>query len=114
MRCVGKAPAWQGKQGAEMGPTPQQAEAANAPGSVAVTAGAGTGKTRMLAWRYMHHIEVDGFSPLQIFAGTFTDKAADELRSRIRKTIFDSSLSWEIFAQVEASQISTIHALAAR
>lgn len=97
-----------------MNPTPQQAEAASAPGSVAVTAGAGTGKTRMLAWRYMHHIEVDGLSPLQIVAVTFTDKASDELRSRIRRTISDSSVGSEIFAQVEASQISTIHALAAR
>jgi ATP-dependent helicase/nuclease subunit A len=97
-----------------MNPTPQQYEAATAPGSVAVTAGAGTGKTRMLAWRYMHHIEVDGFSPLQIVAVTFTDKAADELRSRIRKTIAESALSADVFAQVEASQISTIHALAAR
>lgn len=97
-----------------MNPTPQQSEAANAPGSVAVTAGAGTGKTRMLAWRYMHHIEVDGLLPLQIVAVTFTDKAADELRARIRKTIAESALSSDIFAQVEASQISTIHALAAR
>lgn len=97
-----------------MNPTTQQAEAANAPGSVAVTAGAGTGKTRMLAWRYMHHIEVANLSPLQIVAVTFTDKAADELRSRIRKTISESNLNPDVFAQVEASQISTIHALAAR
>ena len=57
-----------------MNPTPQQAEAAETPTSVAVTAGAGTGKTRMLAWRYMHHIEADKLTPLQIVAVTFTDK----------------------------------------
>ncbi len=97
-----------------MDPTPQQAEAAHAPTNVAVTAGAGTGKTRMLAWRYLHHVQQDGLSPLEIVAVTFTDKAADELRSRIRTTIECSNLGTDVAAQVEASQISTIHALAAK
>lgn len=44
--------------------TPQQEKAAHAPGSVAVIAGTGTGKTHMLAERYFYHLTVDGFSPL--------------------------------------------------
>ena len=94
--------------------TPQQLEAAHAPASVAVTAGAGTGKTHMLASRYLHHLEKVGFSPLEIVAVTFTDKAADELRSRIRATIVLSDSGDDVVAEVEAGQISTLHALAAR
>jgi ATP-dependent helicase/nuclease subunit A len=40
-----------------MGLTEQQAAAAYAVHSVAVTAGAGTGKTHMLAERYLYHLE---------------------------------------------------------
>ncbi|MBK8464923.1 MAG: UvrD-helicase domain-containing protein [Chloracidobacterium sp.] len=94
--------------------TTQQLEAAQAPRSVAVTAGAGTGKTHMLASRYLHHIETDGLSPLEIVAVTFTDKAAAQLRSRIRETIAASTASNAVIAEVEAGQISTMHALAAR
>lgn len=94
--------------------TPDQQAAAHAPGSVAVTAGAGTGKTAMLAQRFLHHVTTDGYSPLQIVAVTFTDKAADELRSRIRKTVAASVPDPEVAAEVDAAQISTIHALAAR
>lgn len=97
-----------------MKPTPEQQAAAHAPGSVAVTAGAGTGKTRMLAERYLYHVTTDGLSPLEVVAVTFSDKAADELRSRIRATISKNVPDPETAAEVDAAQISTIHALAAR
>lgn len=64
--------------------TEQQQKAAYANGSVAVIAGAGTGKTYMLAERYLYHLRVREFSPLEIVAVTYTEKAAAELRSRIR------------------------------
>ena len=82
--------------------TDEQKRAAEAPGSVAVTAGAGTGKTRMLAHRFLHHVVADHFSPLSIVAVTFTDKAADELRSRIRKTIAEEIQNEQIAAEVDA------------
>jgi len=99
--------------------TEQQARAAHAPGSVAVTAGAGTGKTHMLAERYLFWLR-QGYSPLQIVAVTFTDKAAAELRSRIRQAIASASFAptippkADLMAELEAAQISTFHALAAR
>src|SRR5690606_3535946 len=62
---------------------PAQREAVDAPGSVAVVAGAGTGKTHMLAHRFLKHVE-DGLDPLEIVAVTFTERAAAELRARIR------------------------------
>jgi len=92
---------------------PEQLEAVRAEGSVAVTAGAGTGKTAMLVERYVHHVTEHGLSPLEIVAVTFTEKAADELRSRIRERIVANSND-DLIAEVEAAQISTIHALAAR
>lgn len=109
------------------GLTDQQQAAAYASHSIAVTAGAGTGKTHMLAERYFHHL-MSGHSPLEIVALTFTNKAAAELRSRIRKTIRDrttdsaianqleanSTNAFEILAELEAAQISTFHALAER
>lgn len=95
--------------------TPSQAAAATAPTSVVVTAGAGTGKTHMLAERYLYYLRERELSPLRIVAVTFTEKAATELRSRIRSRVnSEPSFSPEIPAELEAAPISTIHALASR
>lgn len=95
--------------------TPQQQRAAYANGSVAVIAGAGTGKTYMLAERYLYHLQTSEFSPLEIVAVTFTDKASAELRSRIRLLVSQKLPERsDLLAELEAAQISTIHALAMR
>ncbi|RMG10182.1 MAG: DNA helicase UvrD [Cyanobacteria bacterium J055] len=92
----------------------QQQAAAYAPGSVAVTAGAGTGKTYMLVERYLYYLQERGVSPLSMVAVTFTDKAARELRSRVRTAVAQQLPdSPDILAELEAAQIGTIHALAA-
>jgi ATP-dependent helicase/nuclease subunit A len=94
--------------------TVEQERAARANGSVAVTAGAGTGKTYMLSERYLHHLET-GLSPLEIVAVTFTEKAAMELRARIRTKVAERlTANEDVMAELEAAQISTVHALAAR
>ena len=67
--------------------TPEQQTAVYANSSVAVTAGAGTGKTHLLTERFLTYLEKHNFSPLEIVAVTFTEKAAQELRSRIRGLI---------------------------
>lgn len=95
--------------------TPDQQRAAFAVGSVAVTAGAGTGKTHMLAERYAFLLRHHGLTPLQIVAVTFTDKAAAELRARIRSTVASQLPErTDLLAELEASPISTLHSLAAR
>ena len=67
----------------------------------------------MLAARFVHHVVNDGLSPLQIAAVTFTEKAAAELRARIRFEL-TKAIGEELAAEVDAAQISTIHSLAAR
>jgi ATP-dependent helicase/nuclease subunit A len=95
--------------------TLEQQAAAYAPCSVVITAGAGTGKTHMLAQRYLYYLKEKNLSPLEVVAVTFTEKAATELRSRIR-TLVSQELPerLDLIAELEAAQISTIHALSAR
>lgn len=93
---------------------PAQARAARSPASVAVVAGAGTGKTHMLAHRYLFHLE-QGMGPLEVVAVTFTERAAAELRARIRALVAHALPDRpEVGVALEAARISTLHALAAR
>jgi ATP-dependent helicase/nuclease subunit A len=95
--------------------TPEQQAAAYAPCSVVITAGAGTGKTHMLAERYLYYLQQRNLSPLEVVAVTFTEKAATELRSRIRALVAQRlPQRLDLLAELEAAQISTIHALSAR
>src|SRR5919107_4324287 len=68
-------------------PTPQQRRAIEAPlGPVLVIAGPGAGKTFCLIYRIQHLIEKLGVAPRRILAVTFTNKAAEEIATRLHDT----------------------------
>ncbi|HKC27172.1 MAG TPA: ATP-dependent DNA helicase UvrD2 [Jatrophihabitans sp.] len=68
-----------------IGLDPEQREAALAVrGPVCILAGAGTGKTRAITHRIAYAVRSGAVPPGQLFAVTFTARAAGELRSRLR------------------------------
>jgi ATP-dependent exoDNAse (exonuclease V) beta subunit len=69
----------------ERSPTPEQRAAIEARAhDVLLEAGAGSGKTGVMVERYTRLVVDEGVSPDAVLAFTFTDKAAAELRARVR------------------------------
>lgn len=70
-------------------------------GPVRVIAGAGTGKTRTLTSRYCYLVDTLGIAPKNILCVTFTNRAANEMKFRIRKMLGDD---------LDLGFVCTIHA----
>lgn len=67
-------------------PTAQQARVIESTESdILVEAGAGSGKTTTMVNRYINLLAERGYEPREILAFTFTDKAAGELREKVRR-----------------------------
>jgi len=107
---------------AQMDPNEEQRPAIQARGQdVVVTAGAGTGKTRTLVARTLSLL-AEGVPLRSIVAITFTNKAAQEMRHRIRDEMRDylqrpdlSREEWRrwdnAYNDLDAARIGTIHSL---
>jgi len=109
--------------------TPQQAQIiGHGEGSVSVSAGAGCGKTFVLTERFLAHfdpVRADCIKPEDLgslVAITFTDRAAREMRQRIRTKCVerlraapakDADYWLKLLRAIEAARISTIHAFCA-
>jgi ATP-dependent helicase/nuclease subunit A len=96
-------------------PTPEQAAAIEANGTdLFLEAGAGTGKTGVMVDRYCRLVCDEGLSPDSILAFTFTDKAAAELRQRVRAELSRRAAEGEerardLLGEIGAAWITTIH-----
>lgn len=107
-------------------PTPEQALAINTiKSNVSLLAGAGSGKTYVLMKRFVQILRADlNVNPTNIVAITFTRKAADEIKGRVRQAVGEcveqaqtdlERLRWQEHLQkVESAPISTIHSLCSR
>lgn len=86
---------------------PQQYAAVTAPdGPLLIVAGAGTGKTRVITRRLAHLVRDRGIRPWQIYAATFTNKAAEEMRHRVAALAVNCNPA--------DFHISTFHSMCAR
>ena len=107
---------------AQMSPSDEQTPPILARGvDVAVTAGAGTGKTRTLVARYLSLL-LDDLLLRSVVAITFTKKAAREMRNRVRQEVRryldagqladEERTRWQrLYEALDAARIGTIHSL---
>ena len=81
--------------------------------SILVSAGAGTGKTSVLVERFVRAVCDDGVDVDSILAITFTEKAAAQLKQRVRARFVELN-EIGLAREAEAAWISTIHGFCAR
>jgi ATP-dependent helicase/nuclease subunit A len=77
--------------------------------SIVLASGAGCGKTHVLTNRYVYHLTEDKAAVGQVVAITFTDRAAREMRERIRSEIEKRPELTRHLRDLESAPIATFH-----
>jgi ATP-dependent exoDNAse (exonuclease V) beta subunit len=90
------------------GPNREQQRAIEEPGVVFVSAGAGTGKTTVIVERFCRAVCDRGLDVDSILVITYTERAAGELRARIRQRLRQLGRH-DLARDLDAAWISTIH-----
>ncbi len=91
----------------------QEQAAARRTGPLLLAAGAGSGKTSVLVERFVRAVREDGIAPGRILAITFTERAAGELRARVRARLLELG-EREAARDTEGAPIGTFHGFCAR
>jgi ATP-dependent exoDNAse (exonuclease V) beta subunit len=94
-------------------PSEEQVAAIDAPGVVFVSAGAGTGKTTVLVERFVKAVCERGLDVDSLLVITYTERAAGELRSRIRARLGELGRD-DLARALDGAWISTIHGFCLR
>ena len=102
-------------KGARFSPNDQQREAIlHVDGPLYITAGPGSGKTRVLLWRAVNLIVFHGVKPEEIFLSTFTEKAAHQLQEGLRGLLgYATNINGQPY-DLSKMYIGTVHSLCRR
>ena len=74
-------------------------------GPVCILAGAGSGKTTTITHRIANQVLTGAFRPSEILAVTFTDKAAGEMRSRLKQQLGAEGIQARTFHSAALGQL---------
>ena len=92
----------------------QQRAISHVEGPLYLPAGPGSGKTRVLLWRTLNLIVFHAVQPDQIFLGTFTEKAALQLKDGLRTLLSAATNATKESYDIARMYVGTVHALCQR
>jgi ATP-dependent helicase/nuclease subunit A len=112
-RAAVAAPASAQAHGAPIPTAEQESAIARRGEPLLLSAAAGSGKTSVLVERFVRAVREDGVAPAKILAITFTERAAGELRERVRGRLLALG-ERESARDTEAAFVGTFHGFCAR